>query len=290
MPWPRENHSRSSTIWRAATAAIAGTSAAACPPATPPATSRGGIAPPRTSTPPRRPRRSSRRRWQPARLPWPRARRAFGPSLRTPPWAVAALDLEGRVLAANPALERLLGRSKDALLGHLLADYGAPGIDREALHERYRALVGGDASTSRGETRWLRADGRARLGQLTTPVVRDTSGAPRFAICMIDDITEERQARAALIQAERLNVTGQLTAAFAHEIKNPLQAAIAVSPAGRGPHGGGRHSDEHSATSRSPAANSIAPTRREPPARVPRRGNDTPARHHWSMSSSRCCS
>ena len=139
---------------------------------------------------------------------------------------IAALDLEGRVLAANPALERLLGRSKDALLGHLLADYGAPGIDREALHERYRELVRGDASTSRGETRWLRADGRARLGQLTTSVVRDTSGAPRFAICMIDDITEERQARAALIQAERLNVTGQLTAAFAHEIKNPLQAAI----------------------------------------------------------------
>ena len=139
---------------------------------------------------------------------------------------IAALDLEGRVLAANPALEQLLGRPRDELLGRPLADYCAPGIDREALHERYRALVGGDASTSRSETRWLRADGRARLGQLTTSVVRDTSGAPRFAICMIDDITEERQARAALIQAERLNVTGQLTAAFAHEIKNPLQAVI----------------------------------------------------------------
>ena len=139
---------------------------------------------------------------------------------------IAALDLEGRVLAANPALEQLLGRPRDELLGRPLADDCAPRIDREALHERYRELVRGDASTSRAETRWLRADGRARLGQLTTSVVRDTSGAPRFAICMIDDITEERQARAALIQAERLNVTGQLTAAFAHEIKNPLQAAI----------------------------------------------------------------
>lgn len=139
---------------------------------------------------------------------------------------IAVVDAQGRVLGVNPALEQLLARPADAILGRPLVDFCAPGIDAEELQERYEALLASDRTTAQREGRWRRADGQVRAGRFTASVVRDATGAPRFTICMIEDVTDERQARAALIQAERLSVTAQLTAAFAHEIKNPLQAVI----------------------------------------------------------------
>jgi signal transduction histidine kinase len=43
---------------------------------------------------------------------------------------------------------------------------------------------------------------------------------------MIEDVTEQRQAQEALIQAEKLTITGRLAASLAHEINNPLQSVI----------------------------------------------------------------
>ena len=43
---------------------------------------------------------------------------------------------------------------------------------------------------------------------------------------MIEDVTEPRKTQAALIQAERLAITGRLGASLAHEINNPLQSII----------------------------------------------------------------
>jgi signal transduction histidine kinase len=43
---------------------------------------------------------------------------------------------------------------------------------------------------------------------------------------MMEDITARRQAQEALIQSEKLTVTGQLAASLAHEINNPLQSVI----------------------------------------------------------------
>lgn len=139
---------------------------------------------------------------------------------------IAVIDLRGRLLAVNPALEQLLGRPGAEMVGRPITQYFLHGRDREALRKSCRAVFEDGASTTKGEAHWVHPNGQLRLGQVTMSAVRGAGGAPRFAICMIEDITEERQARAALIQAERLRVTGQLTTAFAHEIKNPLQAVI----------------------------------------------------------------
>jgi signal transduction histidine kinase len=48
----------------------------------------------------------------------------------------------------------------------------------------------------------------------------------RLGILMVQDTTQEREARAALVKATKLSVTGQLAAAFAHEIRNPLQGVL----------------------------------------------------------------
>lgn len=45
-------------------------------------------------------------------------------------------------------------------------------------------------------------------------------------IVVVRDITERKQTQAALIQAEKLAITGKLAASLAHEINNPLQTVI----------------------------------------------------------------
>jgi signal transduction histidine kinase len=43
---------------------------------------------------------------------------------------------------------------------------------------------------------------------------------------MVEDITEQKKAQAALIQAEKLTLAGKLAASLSHEINNPLQSII----------------------------------------------------------------
>jgi signal transduction histidine kinase len=76
------------------------------------------------------------------------------------------------------------------------------------------------------EKRYIRKDGTQIWVHPTVSIVRTPHGRSQYAIKMVEDITEQRKAREALIQAERLTLAGQLGASLAHEINNPLQTVI----------------------------------------------------------------
>ena len=69
-----------------------------------------------------------------------------------------------------------------------------------------------------GETRWLAANGKVFFEH-----VEGKRTAIRFLGTLLDR-TEQKQVYEALVQSEKLAVTGRLTASIAHEIKNPLDA------------------------------------------------------------------
>lgn len=69
--------------------------------------------------------------------------------------------------------------------------------------------------TSAGRLLWLR---------MIVYALRDESGSVRQLRGLIVDITERRQAEAALRSSERLATTGRLAASIAHEINNPMAA------------------------------------------------------------------
>jgi PAS domain S-box-containing protein len=134
-------------------------------------------------------------------------------------------DTDGRLLAANPALQEMLGYSEEELKGITYTELTHPD-DLAVSAELYGELVAGQCDDYTVETRYVRKDGRLIWGRLTASLVRGSDDEAQYAIGMVEDITEQRQAREALIRSEKLAITGQLAASLAHEINNPLQTVI----------------------------------------------------------------
>jgi PAS domain S-box-containing protein len=138
---------------------------------------------------------------------------------------VALGNAEGRLIQANPAYCRIVGYSPDELTGVLFTEYTHPD-DREAEMVLFRELMAGTRDYYTIQKRHVRKDGQICWCALTVTPARGADGRPRFAIRMLQDITEQKQTMTALVQAEKLAVAGRLAASLTHEINNPLQSVI----------------------------------------------------------------
>lgn len=139
---------------------------------------------------------------------------------------IALLDKKGRVIASNPALQGMLGRSSEELAGELFARFAQPDEETTADVMTYREMATGEQDYYRAETQYIDADDEARCANLVLSLVRSPAGEPRFAIAVVEDITERKRAQAALVQSEKLAMTGRLAASLAHGVNNPLQTVI----------------------------------------------------------------
>jgi two-component system, sporulation sensor kinase E len=79
-----------------------------------------------------------------------------------------------------------------------------------------------------------RADGELRWTLLQANVHSDEHGKPTTMRGFCGDITRRKLAEAALLESERLAITGRLSSAIAHEINNPLEAAFNLLYLARG--------------------------------------------------------
>ena len=115
----------------------------------------------------------------------------FAAAYRDAEVGVALTTLDATILDLNPALAKLLGRTRDELLRATLIsvthpdDIGASGTCREAL------LVGG-ADSGHLEKRYLRPDGSVIWADTSTLVLRDDRGKPLCFMTQVRDITERK--------------------------------------------------------------------------------------------------
>ena len=128
-----------------------------------------------------------------------------------------------RFLYISPRYEPVFGRSCQSL-------YDEAQSFLQAVHPDDRARVA-EAFRRVGEGydveyRIIRPDGSLRWVTARGFPVPDETGAAYRVAGMAKDVTEEKQAQAALIRSERLAVAGKLAASLAHEVNNPLQAAV----------------------------------------------------------------
>ena len=115
--------------------------------------------------------------------------------------ALTIVSPEDRWLQVNPAFCALVGYSEAQLLGLTISDLTYP-EDRAASRERRERLLQGDTEARRIEKRYVRADGGVVWVEVTSTLVRDARGEPAYTVAHIEDITERRAARKALVEAE----------------------------------------------------------------------------------------
>ena len=117
--------------------------------------------------------------------------------------AVVTIDEAGRILEFNPAAEATFGYRRDQVIGRSLTDTIVPTRHRRGHTEGFRGYIaGGRASilAQRLEIEARRADGSEFPVELTITEVR--AEGRRFFTAYLRDITERRQALAALAEGE----------------------------------------------------------------------------------------
>ncbi|MHB1294698.1 MAG: PAS domain-containing sensor histidine kinase [Anaerolineae bacterium] len=138
---------------------------------------------------------------------------------------IALVATDGTLLACNPALGRILGCSEQELYAKPLTAL-APAEEAADLECTFRDLILSHQGSVRCEKHLIRQDGRLICADITLSAAQSSRRRPHLVVVMVSDISEQKQAQQALIQAEKLAVTGRLASSLVHEINNPLQAVI----------------------------------------------------------------
>ena len=133
---------------------------------------------------------------------------------------VITVDVEGRLLFANPTSEQLLGLELTHRLGQPILDViarVAPDLSR-AIRQAAESKI----RTTRGELLVTQATRRLSVGVTTTYSDHDEEAGGRTATAIFQDISNSKRLEVLRLRAERLEGIAELSASLAHEIRNPL--------------------------------------------------------------------
>lgn len=134
----------------------------------------------------------------------------------TAPDSIVTVDGKGTIVAANPAASRIFGCAAGELIGTRVCEV-LPGFERVARLGEVTEVVG------------IRCDGSRFPAELA--VGTTSGGAPELHIAIARDITHRREIerqlgekQAELNRTARLAAAGEMAAALAHELHQPLSA------------------------------------------------------------------
>jgi PAS domain S-box-containing protein len=116
---------------------------------------------------------------------------------------ISFADQEGRIVESNAALQRMLGYSREELQGKVFTEFTHPD-DRARDGELYVDLLTGERTHYQIEKRYLRKDGQVCWGRLTVSLIPGSGSDTRFAVALLEDITERLQHEAERKRMEEL--------------------------------------------------------------------------------------
>ena len=114
---------------------------------------------------------------------------------------IATGDLDGGVLSMNPAFQRTLGYTEDEIRNLTVFEFTHE-EDRAETRRFFSAIITGRQTSYRFEKRYRRKDGATIWADVSASMVPATDTTPAFLAVMAVDITDRKQAEAALRASE----------------------------------------------------------------------------------------
>jgi PAS domain S-box-containing protein len=151
---------------------------------------------------------------------------------------MALVSPEGRWIKVNRALCRLMGYEAEELYGKTFQDITHP-EDLELDLLQVRQMLAGDIPSYQMEKRYFHKDGHVVWVVLSVTLLRDAEGEPVHFVSQIQDITERKEAEAALnvmhtelLEASRRAGMAEVATSVLHNVGNVLNSVnIACSVA-----------------------------------------------------------
>jgi PAS domain S-box-containing protein len=106
---------------------------------------------------------------------------------------IALVDKEGRIVESNPALQRMLGYHQAELLNQVFTVFTLT-EDAARCQAIFRELLDGKQESYQAEKKYIRKDGQTAWGRLTVSPFQGVKDEEQFAICLLEDITDQKQA------------------------------------------------------------------------------------------------
>ena len=144
------------------------------------------------------------------------------------PLGIALFGPDGRTVLANPAFQKMLGYTGEELSEMHFRDFTHPD-DCAGDTLLYGQLMQGERQNYQLVKRYIRKDGQEVWVRLSVSLAREMEGRTHFAIKMVEDITKQRHLEAQFIEAQKMEVIGQLSAGVAHDFNNILAVIMGYS-------------------------------------------------------------
>ncbi len=135
--------------------------------------------------------------------------------------AIISVDRDDRIVAWNPAAERIFAASEAEVLGNPITS-----VLPESGYRQAKAALSAESPVQTYETRTARrGDGEMELA-VTLSALRGRSGEVQGILAIVRDVTTQRELEAQMLQSEKLTALGQLAGGIAHDFNNLLQAIL----------------------------------------------------------------
>jgi PAS domain S-box-containing protein len=142
------------------------------------------------------------------------------------PMALHSVDAEARLIDVNDTWLVMFGYQREDVIGRSPGEFMTPESAEKYRREAWPGMLASRGMARTVDYQFLTRSGEIFDGRLAARGEFDAEGRFIRSWSAIADITSEKQANKELLQAQRMEAVGQLTAGIAHDFNNLLTGVL----------------------------------------------------------------